>query len=315
MLGCGLIAGGCTSILALGAEPPNVGRPATISIRKNTGRAPGAPERVLQVEPRPALPIPASILSARNQFSQAQGNDAQLDELKLQLDKPLQMLMNAELHFVEKVCALSQEQRKPVKQAGKRCLEEATVEFAKLLQAPPNMVLGGLDPQSALSDPRKKLQQRLERRLKDVLEPDQLAHYQAELQSRNMFRRQGQVLLLVARLDSALTLNAEQRSQLTDSLTTKWKEAWEQQPQFWQFNEQYFPQIPDEVVIPHLNEKQKAIWRGLQKIGRVFFGRNGAIDLGMNIDNVPWEPGLDAPEAAPASETTPEDRETSTQLP
>jgi len=33
-----------------------------------------------------------------------------------------------------------------------------------------------------------------------------------------------------------------------------------------QYNGQYFPQVPDQYVVPHLNADQKLVWEGLQKV-------------------------------------------------
>jgi hypothetical protein len=72
--------------------------------------------------------------------------------------------------------------------------------------------------------------------------------------------------MVTAQLDSALYLSKEQREKITENLKTNWHLEWEQWITMHQYNGQYFPQVPDQHVVPHLNADQKLVWDGLQKV-------------------------------------------------
>ena len=58
-----------------------------------------------------------------------------------------------------------------------------------------------------------------------------------------------------------------------ESLSAKYEHLWEQYCQMFAFNGQYMPSIPDQSIVPLLNEKQKSAWQEMLRLnGRVRFG-------------------------------------------
>ena len=108
--------------------------------------------------------------------------------------------------------------------------------------------------------------------LEQTLTAEQLARYKAEAKARAEQRKRATILSAIARLDSALSLTKEQREKLDEAISTKWRDEWEQWLMVSRYGDQYFPQVPQDVVIPHLDSEQRVVWNSLQKIGVGFHG-------------------------------------------
>ncbi len=67
----------------------------------------------------------------------------------------------------------------------------------------------------------------------------------------------------------------DQRDKIADSLTKHWDDSWGQSIEMFMYDYQYLPPIADNLVAPFLNEAQKKIWRGTQKV-QMFFGGFGS---------------------------------------
>src|SRR5207237_7771150 len=103
-----------------------------------------------------------------------------------------------------------------------------------------------------------------------TLSQEQAARYQRELDQRAAARKRASVLGLVAHVDKALVLSAEQRDRLTKILETKWDPSWND-TQILMYGGQYFPRMPETEVLALLTDTHKTVWRGLQK-GNISFG-------------------------------------------
>ncbi len=89
-----------------------------------------------------------------------------------------------------------------------------------------------------------------------------------------------------------MSLSSEQRQEIVDALTKKWQDDWQQWLIINRYGEQYFPQIPDDILVPILDSAQRPVWKGLTKIGAGFY----ASPFAQPQDDVAWWGG-EAPDA------------------
>jgi hypothetical protein len=118
-----------------------------------------------------------------------------------------------------------------------------------------------------------------------ALSKEQLARYAAEDAKRQEADKQAAIQSAVAQVDGALFLTQEQREKIVEAIDNNWQDGWEQWIKMWQYDGRYFPQIPDQHVTPHLNDEQKTVWRGLQKVNVNSWGGHNE----QAVDNVWWE--------------------------
>ena len=148
----------------------------------------------------------------------------------------------------------------------------------------------------AMHQLRAILQQEVTTIIKAKLRPKQVERYVEECEHRTARRKRAVVLNLVAKLDEDLSLSAQQREKLVESLTLGYQESWDQWLQMLAQISQFTPNIPEEYVLPALSEKQKAVWRQSNKIdvqamGIMNFGRGVMIIE----DVVEWDFELEVP--------------------
>lgn len=199
--------------------------------------------------------------------------DAQVQQWIGQFQQQYRPMLWTELNFIRLNCDLAVEQRPQVKAAGDAALKEIVRKMAER-QVRPNR--GG---QSQV-EPRKAIRKALLDALEHTLSTDAMQKFQQELNQRTERRKQAAILTVLARMDAALLLTEEQRTAIEKSLTSSWQEDWEQWLFIHIYGDQYFPTVPDQHVVPHLNKDQKAVWNTLQKINFGFWGGGGqAIDV------------------------------------
>ncbi|WP_074315379.1 hypothetical protein [Singulisphaera sp. GP187] len=193
-------------------------------------------------------------------------------------------ILRVEYRFVRTVCNPSKEQRIPIARAGFKALDEAAKDYVDWqVNRNQPMLAGGARP--AAPDPRKRIQDALVAVVKSGLSPSQVERYRVELEARAAEARRVAILNFVAKLDQSLILSADQRSKLTDSLTSHWDEAWGVGLQNYNLDDLYVPMIPNQFVSMYLNDAQNRVWSGFQKVSldyQNFFGginmRDGPLD-------------------------------------
>ncbi len=76
------------------------------------------------------------------------------------------------------------------------------------------------------------------------------------------------ILNYVVKLDQMLLLSDDQRTKLIRSLSTHWDEPWAVGLQALNRNLQveYLPSVPDSLISPYLDDRQKEIWSGIPKV-------------------------------------------------
>lgn len=217
--------------------------------------------------------------------AQAQ-NDAQIQQY-VQL---LQPAMWQELNFIRQVCDLTPEQRPTIRAAA-----DAAVKDGAKAVLQPQRVNGVIRSQPTVA--AQALHDSLHDAAKKTLTADQLLRYEAENAKRAEATKQAVILGVVAQLDAALFLSIEQREKMVAGLEKDWQREWEQWLTVFQYNGQYFPQVPDKYVTPLLNDEQRLIWSGLQKVSISSWSNHAR---GPN-DEAWWNPqGVKTAKAAPA---------------
>ena len=98
-----------------------------------------------------------------------------------------------------------------------------------------------------------------------VFPPETIAAYQEEQGHRKSFRARSGAMALVAHLDSNFRFTRPQREAITDSLQKAWQRNWQSYLQLMVHNPQYFPDVPDKTIVPHLNRAQIKQWKSRQR--------------------------------------------------
>ena len=195
------------------------------------------------------------------------------DPLEQQFAPQIQLVVNSELHFVRKVCQPTPKQYESLKLVGDRAAKNT---LRKIAQAQKKMQQGVQPGQQVeWPDPRSLISELLAKEIAATLSAEQAERYQLELVKRAEARKRVTLLNLVAKIDKDLLLTAEQRTKLSESLTTNWKSTWGQQLEVFVYGDQFTPILPEERVLPFLNEKQKTIWKSAPKNENQFWGWMG----------------------------------------
>jgi hypothetical protein len=194
---------------------------------------------------------------------------ANLENLVQQNIRQGRASVRAELIFVRRVCALDTEQLRRINQDTERALKDAATKWAENQQQPrvriAAKVANGRNVQSA--DGIKALQDELVLVMKKNLTPEQFSRYQAEIEKRNISRRRAALHYLVDELDRDLFLSDQQRVKLTESLVLHWDDSWCTSLEYVLYGNQFYPAGTDAYVVPILNNAQRRIWQGTQKVG------------------------------------------------
>ena len=200
--------------------------------------------------------------------------DAQNDALTKQFLVQFRPLLTEELGFVRLVCSdLSKEQRPKIKAAGEASLKQAAKEMGQFQ----NRQNQGIAIQARIQpEPRKMIREAVDKALRETLTSEQMQRFSLEATARKEQRKRAAILCVVSRLDGCLSLNADQREKIVDSISSHWEDKWEQWLMINVYGDQYFPDMPEKYVGPFLNPDQKSVWNGLQKINLGgWWGNNG----------------------------------------
>ena len=206
--------------------------------------------------------------------------DAQVQQWVGQFTQQYRPILTTELNFIRQVCDLTPEQRPKIKAAGEASLKEAALKMAELQGG---QMRGGLRAQNEQPNPQRIIRESIAKVLQETLNPEQMAKYKAEATQRAALRKRAAIRCVVARLDGTLCLTADQRDNISQSITAGWQDKWEQWLAMSVYGDQYFPLVPDQHVVAHLDADQKSVWSGLQKIDFGYYGGGNA-----NADDGWW---------------------------
>ncbi|MEN6495394.1 MAG: hypothetical protein ABFD16_14030 [Thermoguttaceae bacterium] len=197
--------------------------------------------------------------------------DPNVRQMETQLLPQFVQLLKSELLFVRRTCKLNKEQLTEIARLARPRLKVAAREYAV---AQNNAMRGrGRGEARKMPDPRNLVERQLAEVLKTRLPAELAEQYRQESDKRTANRKRAVVLNLVVRLDDQLVLTTEQREKLTKTLSSEYQDALGQWQTMLMHNVEMVPQIPDNLIVPLLDERQKAVWRETSKMGpQVIFG-------------------------------------------
>jgi hypothetical protein len=194
--------------------------------------------------------------------------DPNLEPQVRQFIQQFRPAMRAEYYFLKSICAPTPEQRVALARDGEKAVRNAARAFAEAQRRPAQVRNG----RAIYPDPRRLIEEEMGRAARDHLTPDQAARYVAESEKRAADRHRAAARNIVAKLDGDLVLNPEQRDKIAESILAQWDESWCQSLETLLYGDQYYPRLPDSIVVPHLDEAQARIWRGNAPNQNYFFG-------------------------------------------
>ncbi|MBC7821999.1 MAG: hypothetical protein IAG10_34370 [Planctomycetaceae bacterium] len=198
--------------------------------------------------------------------------DAQVQQWVGQFTQQYRAILTTELNFIRQVCDLTPEQRPKIKAAGEASLKEAALKMAELQGG---QMRGGFRAANEQPNPQRIIRESIAKVLQETLTPEQMAKYKAEATQRTALRKRAAIRCVVARLDGTLCLTTEQRDKISQSITAGWQDKWEQWLMLSVYGDQYFPMVPNQHVVSHLDTDQKSVWGGLQKVDFGYYGGGG----------------------------------------
>ena len=240
------------------------------AVKKEVAKKPKAPAAAIEIE---ALAAPfVEALAEKLELNGVNAQvDAQVQQWIPQFTEQYRPILAAELNFIRQMCDLAPAQRPKIKAAGEASVKEAAKKMAELQ----GRQMRGVQRNNSQPDPRRIIRDALAKVLKDTLTPEQMAKYTEEATQRTALRKRAAILSVVARLDSTMCLTREQRDKIAESISSGWQDKWEQWLMVAAYGDQYFPMVPDQHVVSHLNVEQKSVWSGLQKVDFGFWGGDG----------------------------------------
>ena len=289
---------------------------APVSVRANTIKLTPAQEAVAKrsvvvLEPLVAdRPVAARVNAIRLMPAQpavpvqvAQMQQAQQAAMVMQWASQIRPVLKTEYQYIRLICDPPKDKRKPIAHAGEVALHDAAVKFVDW-QFNRNGGVGADGRRIGQPEPHRVIRDALAAAAKANLSDELYQRYRKEIDARDAESKHECVLSLVTKLDAHLILSAEQRETIAKALEESWDDSWTSQQAYLNVDVAYFPMIPDKAVVPFLNDPQRKVWTGTQKVNVNNYGFNGmAQDGGPLDDEFPDEPVKD--EAKPAAGPAP----------
>jgi hypothetical protein len=261
---------------------------------------------VLAQDPKPAPPVVKDVVKKRVEVKQlkkgeaaANGRIADVEamrkaQLKANRDQMIQRytqqgrpIVRGELLLVRTICQLNNEQLRPISRETEQTLAEFALEMWEQRKT---VVM----PRGTSSHPYacKQLQERLAIVIKKHLSPEQWILYKSEIDKRDANRKQAALCFLLESLDRDLILSNKQRETLRESLVSHWEDGWCLSLEYVLYRYMSYETALEQYVVPVLNENQKRIWQGLQKVQGLWGLGNTTPGAGINNDDLFAEFGL-----------------------
>jgi hypothetical protein len=212
-------------------------------------------------------------IKARNRRVVAVNANANLNPMIQQFTQQGRPMMRSEVLLVHSLYHLSKDQLKALVKGAEAGLETVAKEMAEHQQGGvPRVVVRGRSV--ANPDWAKRLEETIGVEFKKLLTPEQFARYQSEVDKRSAERKEMGLRFMVDAIDRELLLSPKQRDQLMTTLGPKWEGGWAMYLEYIMYGNNFFPQEVDRIVTPVLDETQKKVWQGAQKVSG-FWGFGG----------------------------------------
>lgn len=217
--------------------------------------------------------------------------DEPINAIENQLRAQYEPIVKVELSFVNRVCKLSDEQRRNLIAKSNEKLTEYIKQAAKNgnRQQFQGVWIGNAQPNTP--DPRSEIQTRIAELVKANLPEEQVAIYEAECRHRVDFANQAAVDNLVSRIDKELVLSPDQQAKIRKSLIDNFDKKWAPQPEMFMHGINMWPSVPDQWVKPHLTTNQQAAWARIPRnAGHTF--SHGVDAQAQVIDDIDLDEGM-----------------------
>ena len=202
---------------------------------------------------------------AKQKAAQLKRQEQQLHQrvaaLVAQMKPQSRQTLLAELNFLRTVCDIPKEHRAKIKSAGEKSVDNSVRVFAEFQVNP----RPSKSQTQANFNPERELRAVIAKELKEVVTPEQFALYESETAKRREATKRAAIDFMVARLDRALWLSREQREKIVESMISHWQDSFENWLLYAQYQENMFPQLPFDIINPHLNAEQRSVWTTLSK--------------------------------------------------
>ncbi len=222
--------------------------------------------KAVVVEKRVAAPAAGRAVGA---------NAMNLEPWTQRFTQQLRPIHRAEIHLVIKSCSPTKEQRATLASDGEKVLKDVALKCAEAQMG------NRRNTSEGMPNPSRLIAAGMADVVKERLSPEQAELYRVESEAKAADFKRAAVGNLVAILDEELSLTAEQRASIAGAMTAKWNDAWCGSPQVLLYGSQYFPSIPDDIIMPALNPTQRQAWEKRQKFGNVFWGNFGFMGNAM----------------------------------
>ncbi len=217
-----------------------------------------------------------------------------------------QAVLDAELYLLRRVTNPTPEQQPKLAQQAwtdfELTMKRQGLNQVQVLQE--GMMGGFAGPPPVAASMREVIVRMLLKTAAKCLDEQQVALYRQEIDKRNEHLRQATVDVLAGELGYRYRLTTEQQTKIAASLKANWQPAWYQGAEaFLMHGEQFFPQLPDQFIAPHLTNAQRAAWRERDQQFQVMWG--GGVVVGFpGLAAVKWNDDL-VPKAPPPVQEAP----------
>ncbi len=239
-----LLAAGLATLALVAAGPTAAGPFQQVVAKKKI---------IVQAAPADQPVVAKKVVVAKRAVVNANGN--LINQRLVQQGKPL---VYAELLFARGVCKLDQPTLAKIYADSGKALEETADKLAQ-----GQVRRGGL---RLFPDAAAVLRHELAAVFKKHLTADQYRIYETESARRDELRRRAGARFLVDCIDREVSLSAEQKARISETLDKNWDGGWTLCLEYLLLGNSYFPSGVDPYVTPELNQAQRAVWQSARKV-------------------------------------------------
>ncbi len=257
-------------------------------VQKVPPPAPAPAKTVAKIEVQAIAPAQVQVQVRKGVMMGAMNVDPMIQQFTQQ-GRPL---VRAEILFVRKVCQPTVDQLRAINREATTVLKEVVTQMAEDRGRMMVRQVGQARTVHAhQGDANKLLRDGLAAAVKKNLTAQQWTLYQAEVEKRTEGQKKSAVHYLVNTLDRELCLSDEQRALIAESLAAHWDDSWTFCLDYLLFGNQFFPAGIESYVSRPLNDHQKKVWQGAQRMGGFWAFGSPMNSFGQDGDNLEEELG------------------------
>lgn len=182
----------------------------------------------------------------------------------------LTQLLGRELHLIRKVCQPDEQQFAKLREAGQAEVTKLGLRIAQARQANRST--------ESWPRPRTELAAALAAKVSEIMSPEAAARFRTEIEAREAAQRSAAQQMMIVVMDRKLTLLPGQPEALSQALEKDWDDKLSRNMQIYLYED--YLQMPKETAVAQvLNDRQKSLYRRLNRRGTISFGWEQ--DLGL----------------------------------